>query len=297
MPGRGTGVKNYKNDKLMDILEVHLPTGADQWKNVAKLYKISSGEEFERDYADIKKHFYTRLCNNGAKPTGSKTLTPSQDRALKIFVAMQRKESACTVAEEEDDLNFAEEEGDEEADEEVSDEEIENTVEFAASPPAPPSKRPKIGMSSSSSISTGTSPIPIPPPQKSKNVKIYNSNSKRAGTMGVMKEMVEVMRDNGANQQMLQFMQLQQQQLDRLERDRERADKERGEFMAMIAQLIGMPNQRLPAFDRLPDLRARLGIPVVMGQQPPPQAPSSTMLDDFVNVQNMPTQPFEPQSP
>ena len=36
--GRISGVKNYRNDKFLDILEVHLPTGAEQWKRVADLY-------------------------------------------------------------------------------------------------------------------------------------------------------------------------------------------------------------------------------------------------------------------
>ena len=76
MPGRTSGIKNYKNDKkLLDLVEAHLPTGGFQWQRIAQLYRIAAQEDVERDPSDLKNHFLKKLCNNGQKPTGRRKST------------------------------------------------------------------------------------------------------------------------------------------------------------------------------------------------------------------------------
>lgn len=105
--GRKSGVKNYKNEVLLSIIENKLPTSAEEWfvtfsslfdlnffrYLVNAEYKKTSGENMPRETADLKKHFFVKLCNNGIKPTGDsgKTLT---ERAQRIQRIMFEKESA-----------------------------------------------------------------------------------------------------------------------------------------------------------------------------------------------------------
>jgi TATA-binding protein-associated factor Taf7 len=284
MPGRTNGAKNYKNDKLLDILSLELPTGAYQWKKVAEQYKLASGEDIERDPTDIKSHFLKKLCNNGQKPTGVKTLTPIQDKAVKIYAAMQRKEAAGTYAvDNEDEVFYAEEEEQEEEEEEIEDA---NEEEFEMSPSSaggPVAKRPKLLPNNSSSSSSSVIASPTGSTvsnQKSKNVKVYNANSKRAGAAGAMKDLVQVLRDNGAQQQFNMLFQAQQQQLDRAERDRERYEKERERY-EQERERQQRENRRLMSI--IEELRT-----MIPTRQKQPAADNY----DLISVANMPTQDF-----
>lgn len=107
--------------------------------------------------------------------------------------------------------------------------------------------------------------------QKSKNVKVYNANSKRAGTAGVMKELVEVLKEGNAQQQksdearqMLDMLRL---QFEMREKDRER---ERSTMMAQINHLRAMLAGRQASSSSISD---------------------SAWLDDFIG--DMPTQDFK----
>ena len=69
--GRSSGHPNYQTDKLLDIIDEAIkPLGSENWKAVARQYKITSGEELERDYNDLKIKFkkLRNLC--AGKPTG-----------------------------------------------------------------------------------------------------------------------------------------------------------------------------------------------------------------------------------
>lgn len=252
MRGRSNGVKNYKNEKLLDLLEAHLPTGGEQWRKVAELYKLAAEEEVVRDPLDIKHHFMKKLCNSGQKPTGTKTLTSLQQRALQIFSQMQAREAAITVGCGEGDWNLAEEE--EEADEEDEREEDDDNDETVSSPQAAKRQR----TSSTASVSSAITPTISPPTmQKSKNVKVYNQNSKRAGTAAIIKDLVGVIKEGNEQQQMMELLKLQQEQMKAMyERDRarERAERERERKLSRMLQemrsLVAHGNQCVPAFDR-----------------------------------------------
>lgn len=64
-----TGVKNYRNDILIDMIESIKPSGAEAWKQVAVLYQNATNEAELRDSDDIKRHWTQKLCN-GFRPTG-----------------------------------------------------------------------------------------------------------------------------------------------------------------------------------------------------------------------------------
>mmetsp|Transcript_3574 Transcript_3574/g.3535 ORF Transcript_3574/g.3535 Transcript_3574/m.3535 type:complete len:92 (+) Transcript_3574:458-733(+) len=68
--GCKSGTKNYKNEVLLEIIDKHLPTSEEEWHIVTAQYKKASGENVPRDSSDVKKHFFSKLCNNGTKPTG-----------------------------------------------------------------------------------------------------------------------------------------------------------------------------------------------------------------------------------
>ena len=61
---------HYKKLVLLSIIERRLPAGAEAWKLVAQDYQRESGEATLRDYEDVRRHFYERLCNKDQKPTG-----------------------------------------------------------------------------------------------------------------------------------------------------------------------------------------------------------------------------------
>ena len=110
--GRSSGHPNYQTDKLLDIIEAVKPLGSENWKAVAKQYKIISGEELERDHNDLKIKF-KKLHNLGAgKPTGTPTMIASQTRARRIFKEILQKEGCSTTCNESDnDAESQEEDG------------------------------------------------------------------------------------------------------------------------------------------------------------------------------------------
>jgi len=110
--GRSSGHPNYQTDKLLDIIEAVKPLGSENWKAVARQYKIISGEELERDYNDLKIKF-KKLHNLGAgKPTGTPTMVASQTRARRIFKDILQKEGCSTTCNDSDnDAESKEEDG------------------------------------------------------------------------------------------------------------------------------------------------------------------------------------------
>ena len=86
--GRGRGFPNYQKDILLNIISDLLPTGALAWQRVAERYRAGSGENSDREPADLKRFFVQKVCNNNKKPTGeaSGDIKRAQDIRRRILV-------------------------------------------------------------------------------------------------------------------------------------------------------------------------------------------------------------------
>ena len=69
MPGRKSGVPNYQNELLLNIVEGILPSGPEQWKIVALNYQQAAREDFLRYYDDVRRHFIDKLCKKMQRQT------------------------------------------------------------------------------------------------------------------------------------------------------------------------------------------------------------------------------------
>ena len=85
--GRAAGIPNYKNDKLILIINRHLPRGDEEWKQVAILYKAASGESVLRTVDSLQAN-WKKLCNGFKKPTGS---SGNNTDRIHMCNAIQRK--------------------------------------------------------------------------------------------------------------------------------------------------------------------------------------------------------------
>lgn len=95
---------NYRNDVLIQIISELKPTGALMWQHCAELYKTKSGELALRDYADIKRHWATKLCNKMLKPTGKSGGTDdSIRRCQKIQLKILKSTAGRNVGQSDDD--------------------------------------------------------------------------------------------------------------------------------------------------------------------------------------------------
>jgi hypothetical protein len=68
--GRKAGKPNYKAKILLSCVQSVLPAGHEEWKLVAESYRGAAQEAEVRDPSDLKRHFHSKLCNGGKKPTG-----------------------------------------------------------------------------------------------------------------------------------------------------------------------------------------------------------------------------------
>jgi hypothetical protein len=85
--GHAAGIPNYKNDKLIPIMNRILPRGNEEWKQVAILYKEASGESILRTVDSIQGN-WKKLCNGFKKPTGS---SGNNTDRIHMCNAIQRK--------------------------------------------------------------------------------------------------------------------------------------------------------------------------------------------------------------
>jgi hypothetical protein len=115
--GHSSGVLNYPNNILIDIVEQQLPQGAEAWRNVALLYQNASNERDLCRGEDIRDNWVRKLCNNFKKPTGQ----PGNNldrifRCLEIEHQIQRKANAAilgvTSGESDHDNNIGSRESD-----------------------------------------------------------------------------------------------------------------------------------------------------------------------------------------
>ena len=119
--GRRNGIPNYKKDKLLNIIDSVRPIGPNEWQEVARMYKESSGEAEERPYLDVKRHFYEKLCNGGKKPTGRSQPPEDVQRALVIQRKILEKSNVGVYGEDGEkevsgELNYSSDEDDGEED-------------------------------------------------------------------------------------------------------------------------------------------------------------------------------------
>jgi len=68
--GRPTGVRNYQNSILIDIVERLLPQGLEGWRQVALEYQQETNEPVLRRGEDVRDNWVKKLCKNMKKPTG-----------------------------------------------------------------------------------------------------------------------------------------------------------------------------------------------------------------------------------
>ena len=102
--GRRSGVPNYQNVILIRIISTVKPNGALLWQLVAEQYQRETGEEELRNPDDIKRHWYTNLCNKMCKPTGR--TGGNMDRILqciRIQCAIMKKTDSVMMGIESDD--------------------------------------------------------------------------------------------------------------------------------------------------------------------------------------------------
>ena len=104
--GKKTGTPNYKNDMLLNCIDIILPAGPEGWKTVASRYQIVSGEAGLRFYDDVRRHFFTKLCKNGKRQTGLNNKSaplPQVARAQDIYRKMLSNERVGGENENDDD--------------------------------------------------------------------------------------------------------------------------------------------------------------------------------------------------
>ena len=98
--GKKTGTPNYKNDMLLNCIDIILPAGPEGWKTVASRYQIVSGKAGLRFYDDVRRHFFTKLCKNGKRQTGLNNKSaplPQVARAQDIYRKMLSNEATMRV--------------------------------------------------------------------------------------------------------------------------------------------------------------------------------------------------------
>lgn len=88
---RTAGKTNYKNDVLLNIISLVMPSGQVGWETVAQRYKETLNEADVRPYEDIRRHFQEKLCNRGLKPTGISSKTVAIERAQNIQAEINRR--------------------------------------------------------------------------------------------------------------------------------------------------------------------------------------------------------------
>jgi hypothetical protein len=94
--GRSGGVPNYKNDILIEVVELYLPQGLEAWRVVALAYQRESMETVLRRGEDLRDNWNRKLCNRMQKPTGKPGV--NTDRIFRCIEIERRiQEEAATA--------------------------------------------------------------------------------------------------------------------------------------------------------------------------------------------------------
>jgi hypothetical protein len=96
--GWSSGILNYHNNILINIVEQQLSQGLEAWRNAACLYQNASNENELCRGEDICDNWVRKLCNNFKKPTGKPgNLTDRIYCCLAIERWIQRRASAAIL--------------------------------------------------------------------------------------------------------------------------------------------------------------------------------------------------------
>ena len=126
--GRAAGIRNYRNDLLIPIVEGILPQGAEGWRLVAASYKTASREPDLRDHDALRENWVKKLCNNFKKPTGR--TGENGDRIARCIEIERRIQAAANAA----ILGVSSAESEHE-DEDEDDDDVEVVASLRARPP------------------------------------------------------------------------------------------------------------------------------------------------------------------
>ena len=94
--GRSGGVPNYKNDILIDVVELYLPRGLEAWREVALAYQRESMETVLRRGEDLRDNWNKKLCNRMQKPTGKPGV--NTDRIFRCIEIERRIQDEAAAA-------------------------------------------------------------------------------------------------------------------------------------------------------------------------------------------------------
>ena len=94
--GRSGGVPNYKNDILIEVVELYLPRGLEAWREVALAYQRESMETVLRRGEDLRDNWNKKLCNRMQKPTGKPGV--NTDRIFRCIEIERRIQDEAAAA-------------------------------------------------------------------------------------------------------------------------------------------------------------------------------------------------------
>ncbi len=104
--GRSGGVPNYKNDILIEVVELYLPRGLEAWREVALAYQRESMETVLRRGEDLRDNWNKKLCNRMQKPTGKPGVNTDRIfRCIEIERRIQDEKSAQDYSSGREDAN------------------------------------------------------------------------------------------------------------------------------------------------------------------------------------------------
>jgi len=87
---------NYKNDILIEVVEMFLPLGLEEWRAVANAYQRESMETVLRRGEDLRDNWNRKLCNRMQKPTGKPGV--NNDRIFRCIEIERRIQDKAAAA-------------------------------------------------------------------------------------------------------------------------------------------------------------------------------------------------------
>ena len=94
--GRSGGIPNYRNDILIEVVELYLPRGLEAWREVTLAYQRESMETVLRRGEDLRDNWNRKLCNRMQKPTGKPGV--NTDRIFRCIEIERRIQDEAAAA-------------------------------------------------------------------------------------------------------------------------------------------------------------------------------------------------------
>ena len=111
--GRSGGVPNYKNDILIEVVELYLPRGLEAWREAALAYQRESMETVLRRGEDLRDNWNKKLCNRMQKPTGKPGVNTDRIfRCIEIERRIQDEAAASILGAESAESAHSRDDGD-----------------------------------------------------------------------------------------------------------------------------------------------------------------------------------------